>query len=240
MEDLLQALRENRIIPYFQPIFDLRRRTVDQHEALVRLIQKNGLVLTPMAFLSQAKEEGLHSEITKCVLEKSLAVFEGTKDKFSINLSPDDLSNKETLRYIKNLLPKYQAHDQVIFEVVESDNEENFDAAKAFILDFTNEGYQVSIDDFGSGYLTLNHLENLPISYLKVDGYLIKSIFEEDAQLEVKSILDFCKERNIKVVAERIENEELYQACQALGFNFFQGYHLGKPSPQPTDPDTFF
>jgi EAL domain-containing protein (putative c-di-GMP-specific phosphodiesterase class I) len=100
-----------------------------------------------------------------------------------------------------------------------------------FVIKYRNQGIKIAIDDFGTGYSNFAHILKIRPNYIKIDGSLIKNINTDKNSYElVKSIIDFSKALNIKVIAEFVHSREVYESILNLGVDEFQGFYLGEPS----------
>jgi EAL domain-containing protein (putative c-di-GMP-specific phosphodiesterase class I) len=152
---------------------------------------------------------------------------------FSINITFEDMLNHEVSSYFFNSIETYKMHGRVIIELVES---EQIDSSNSEICQFIQKakefGCKISIDDFGSGYSNFNYLVNMKANFLKIDGSLIQNIdTDENAYLTVKSIVSLAKELNIKVVAEFIHSENIFDIVRSLDIALFQGNYLHEAEP---------
>jgi len=231
IKKIKNGYNDNSFQPYFQAIVDAQTQEVYKYEALIRYIETDGTVVPPFAFLPIAKKAKLYPVIIKVVLEKVLEFIKEKKVRVSINLSFDDIINKETYFFIFNTLQNNPEEAKLIeFEILESEEIEDFDVVTNFITEVKKLGCKVGIDDFGAGYANFNMIESLHLDFVKIDGSLIKEIdaFSKKA-LIVEAISNFCTKLGIKTVAEFVSSEEIYQETKKLGVNYMQGYHFGKP-----------
>jgi len=228
MKKIRKAIENDKIVPYFQPIVDRDKKTC-KYEVLVRLIGEKGEVYTPFYFLDIAKKSRFYFEITKIVIEKSFEKFKNSPYSFSINLTTMDMENDEIKEFILNRLRNYDA-SRVNFEIVESENIKTSDTAREFLEELKKIGCKILIDDFGSGYANFDYLFSLGADGLKIDGSLIKNILtDRHSQIIVKTIINFAKEADMKVIVEFVENEEIFEYLKDLGAECFQGYYFSPP-----------
>jgi c-di-GMP phosphodiesterase len=229
-----QNLENYKIIPYFQPIFNVRKNLIDKHECLVRLVDDQDHILTPDLFLETFKKQKRYPLITRKMINDCFAVFKNRDEAFSINLCIEDLNTPSTMEFIKEKVLNYPDPNKIIFEIVEFDDLEDIKVATQFILKCQEWGCQIAMDDFGDGAIRLEDLEGLPIDYLKIEGQLIKKICsDEKVKVQVEHIVDFCFARKIATIAERVEDQEIYVTAMRLGVQNLQGYFIGEPSPDP-------
>lgn len=226
------AIEEDRIVPYFQGIVDNNTRKIMKYESLIRLIEKDGTVLTPFWFLDHAKKSKLYDKLTQIMITKTFSAFENNCYEFSLNLTLQDIVNDETRMLLYHTLETSPAAGRVVFEIVESEGIENFEEVVEFIKAVKEYGCKIAIDDFGTGYSNFSYLSKLDVDYLKIDGSLIKNItVDPDHLLTVESILFYAKKKKIKTIAEFVEDEEIFAALLDLGIDYSQGYLFSIPQP---------
>lgn len=226
-----EAIEYARIVPYFQPIVDNQSRRIVKYEALMRLVERDGRVVSPYAFLDIAKKTKLYAQLTRIMVDKVIAVFKDSDIPVSINLSTEDLLNGELADYLEQTILFNQVGNIIIFEILESEGIGNYVEVSAFVERFKSIGCRFAIDDFGSGYSNFDHLLKLNIDTLKIDGSLIKNLpHDRNAQIIVKHICDFASEMGISTVAEFVANEEIYRQVSDIGIDASQGYYFYEPA----------
>ena len=231
---LKQALDKDNIIVYFQPLVNNTTMNVDKYECLVRMIDEDK-VIAPFFFLEVSKKANQYRNITKIVIEKSFKEFENLPFEFSINISYEDIEDKNFLNFIKYKLEKYDVAKRVVWEILEDESVKSYDVLFEFIKEVKALGCKVAIDDFGSGYSNFEHLLKMDVDYLKIDASLVKYVAnDENSYKVVKTIVDFAKSLNLKTIAEYVENEEIFNITKELGVDFSQGYHFSAPLPKPS------
>ncbi|PLY11612.1 MAG: diguanylate cyclase [Sulfurimonas sp.] len=232
VKKLNKALEQDKIVPYFQPIFDNTTNKISSYECLIRLINSDNTPITPDIFLTIAKKSRLYKTLTKIMIEKSCQYFEHIDSNFSINLSVEDILNKEIVTYIKQKIKQYNVADKIIFEILESEGIENYEEISIFINDMKKLGCKIAIDDFGSGYSNFEHLLKLNIDYIKIDGTLIKNLDKDiNAQMIVGIIVEFAKRLNIVTIAEYVHSKEVFEKAKELNIDRIQGFFIAKPQP---------
>ncbi|MGB5866750.1 MAG: bifunctional diguanylate cyclase/phosphodiesterase [Arcobacteraceae bacterium] len=231
---LKYALEKDNIIVYFQPLVNNETMNVDKYECLVRMID-NDKVIAPFFFLDVSKKANQYRNITKIVIEKSFKEFENLPFEFSINVSYEDIEDKNFLNFIKYKLQKYNVASRVVWEILEDVGVQSYDVLFEFIKEVKALGCKVAIDDFGSGYSNFEHLLKMDVDYLKIDASLIKHVAtDENSYKVVKTIIDFAKSLHLKTIAEYVENEEIFNITKDLGADFSQGYHFCAPIAKPS------
>ena len=224
------AIAENRIVPFFQPIVNNSLKTIEKCEALIRMIDENGKVISPYFFLDIAKKAGLYKELTIIMLEKTFEVLNKTNYEISINLLLQDIMNSEIRALIIKKLKKVRNPEKIVFEIVESEGIENFNEVTEFIKEVKKYGSKIAIDDFGTGYSNFNYLMKLNVDYIKIDGSIIKNVHKDkSAEIVTKTIVLFAKELGIETIAEFVSEEEIYNKIKDLNVDYSQGYYFSEP-----------
>ena len=230
VQRLTAAIEKDRIVPYYQPIFDNSTGTIVSYECLVRLIEEDGTVLSPFHFLEISKKARLYTRLTSIMVEKSCRHFSGKTDHFSINLSVDDILDEDTVSFIKAQIKMYGVQEQIIFEILESVGIENYSEVLSFIDEMKTLGCRFAIDDFGSGYSNFDHLLQLKIDYIKIDGSLIRNLHTDTNAISIiEAIVHFAHKRQLICIAEFVHNSEVYEIVKGLGIDRSQGFYLGEP-----------
>jgi diguanylate cyclase (GGDEF)-like protein len=234
-----KAIDEDRIVPFFQGIVDNRSGRITKYETLIRLILDNGNVVTPEHFLEIAKKTRLYPDLTKIVVSKALRAFRDETAELSINISLEDILNKSVVATLHEEITANAMAERVTFELLESEGIKDYERVATFIKSFKALGCKIAIDDFGSGYSNFEHLLNLQIDYLKIDGSLIQNlVHDRNAQVLVKHIQSFASDLNMKTVAEFVSSEAIAEAVKGIGIDYSQGYHFHKPSLHEKLPKT--
>jgi EAL domain-containing protein (putative c-di-GMP-specific phosphodiesterase class I)/GGDEF domain-containing protein len=228
---LQAALRDGRVVAFFQPIVRNSDNRIVKYELLVRLIAPDGKVISPFFFLEVAKKAKLYHHITRIMVEKAFAICDDNTYDFSINLSVEDILEQDTTALIIRKLAEHpRASKRIVFEIIESEGIENFSEVSNFIRQVKLLGAKIAIDDFGTGYSNFDYLLRLDIDYIKIDGSLIKNLdVNVNSRMVVETIVDFAKKLGMETVGEYVESEELLVLVKRLGVTYSQGYLLGKP-----------
>lgn len=229
VERLSNAINEDRIVPHFQPIFNYKTGKVDKYEALMRLIEDDKIIY-PNEYLNIAKKTKLYPELTYKMVEKVLSKFTSSDLEFSINLCIEDLMNEELMIFLYDYAEKKDVFERMVLEIVESEEIEDSDNIAKVIQKFKDKGTKIAIDDFGSGYSNYQYLITLQADYIKIDGSITKLVTTDARTVDVvKSILEFARISNMKVIAEFVSDEAIDGVLRELGVDYAQGYYYGKP-----------
>ena len=227
---LKNAIEHNQITPYFQPIYNIKTNKVEKFECLARIIRDNGDVVAPFHFLDIAIKSKLYPEITHSIVNKSFEFFKDKSYEFSINISMEDILNHKTVSFILTKLSTYNNASNVVFEILESQEVQDYEEVKEFISMVKQYGCKVAIDDFGSGYSNFTHLHKLNIDYLKIDASLVRYITsDENSRKITQNIINFAKDMNLRTIAEFVEDKESLVMLEEMGADYIQGYYIGKP-----------
>ena len=228
------AIATENVVSFFQPIVDNQTKEIIKYESLVRIIDKDGKVITPYFFLDIAKKGKYYYQITSIVLENSFKALMKTDKEISINMSILDIEKEITIRRLFELLEvhKKDAH-RVVLELLEDEEVHDFTKVKQFIKDVKAYGIKIAIDDFGSGYSNFERLLDYEPDIIKIDGSLVKNIVKDKLSRNiVETIVAFAKKQNMKIIAEFVENEETYELVRDLGVDYTQGYYFAKPTAE--------
>lgn len=230
---LQASINEERLIPYFQPIYDIQNGEVLKFESLVRM-QESDVVISPFFFLGAAKRLGKLADITRIMTEKVFAVARQHSDlSFSINVSFDDFEQADMLLTIERLLLEHRINaGNIIFEILETGTFSDEARATDIIRRLKTLGFKIAIDDFGSGNSNFAHLMMMNVDFIKIDGQFIKEIATDERSLNItRTISEFARLTHAKTIAEFVKDEATYDAVKALGIDYAQGYFISKPKP---------
>ena len=227
---LKEAITEDRIKPYFQPIYNLRTNKIEKFEALVR-IEEEEKVLSPQHFLESAEKMGRIHEITLLMIEKVYRVAAHYPElTFSINLSFKDLQDNRILDYIINQCLHFKIKpQQIVFELLETEAIDDPQKSISFFTKLKDAGFAIAIDDFGTGHSNFANLSMMQVDFIKIDGQFVKDITQNPNSLAItKSINEFAKVMGAKSIAEFVKDEETLQKVKELGVDYAQGFVISQ------------
>lgn len=234
-----EAIEQDRVVPFFQPIVDNKTKQIVKYEALVRIIDEDNSVINPAFFLEFAKITRLYGQLTKIMVEKAFAKLRSSTLPISINLSTEDLLNTQLADYLEKLILQDGIGSKVIFEILESEGIENYNIVHTFIERFKVLQCRFAIDDFGAGYSNFDHLLKLKIDILKIDASLIKNLpTDANARLFVEHINSFAQKIGLETVAEFVADEAIYEEIKKIGIDCSQGYCFYQPAADLIDEKT--
>ena len=234
---LPEAVENKQIRPYLQPIAD-REGNIVGAEALVRWIHPEHGFLSPAAFVPLFEQNGLIVDVDKYMWRCACEILSGWKEKYpdlfiSVNISPKDFYFIDVVAEIKSLVREYDIDPSVLrIEITETAMMNDGDKHMSMLQLFRESGFIVEMDDFGSGYSSLNMLKDMPVDVLKIDmKFLGKSKDQTKANTIVKNIINLSKELGIATLTEGVETEEQFGMLADMGCSLFQGYYFAKPMP---------
>ncbi|MGA1940493.1 EAL domain-containing protein [Arcobacter sp. YIC-310] len=235
-DKIKDAIEKDNIVPFFQAICNDKKEVV-KYETLMRIRDKNEKgeeeYILPYKFLDVAIKTKQYPYLASQLFKKTFEALKNTDKQISINLSFKDIQDRTFVEMLDNYLNHIDNvyKNRLVFELLESDFISDYKILNEFIKKYRAQGIKIAIDDFGTGYSNFAHILETRPDYIKIDGSLIKSINEDKNSYEiVKSIVEFSKALNIKVIAEFIHSEEVFKTVLEMGVNEFQGYYLAKPN----------
>jgi len=237
------ALDNDSFELYLQRIQDINDidSPSEHYEVLLRMVDESGNSIPPGAFLPAAERFNLIDSIDQWVVEnvfKQLTLLSRSTQlpenlMIAINLSGLSMVNNALLKTITNLLDNSEiAAKSFCFEVTETAAISNLGDAVNFLQQLRSKGCKVALDDFGSGLSSFAYLKELPVDYLKIDGYFVKDIAVDDIDKAfVNSINQIGQVMGLKTIAEFVEDDAILEILSELGVNYAQGYGIHKPTP---------
>jgi diguanylate cyclase (GGDEF)-like protein len=234
IERIREAIAEQRLIVYSQPIVELQHGKVDREELLVRMLDPEGNVIPPGQFLPVAERFGAIEEIDRMVLAKAIELA-GQSCSLAVNLSGPSLSSQALLLDVAEAIAGGVDSSWLNFEITETAAVANLGQAKRFARALTDLGCKLGLDDFGTGFSSFSYLKHLPVSYVKIDIEFIKDVrrgaFD---QRVVAAVVDIAHTLGIETVAEGVEDAQTLAILQGLGVDYAQGFHFSHPSLVPS------
>lgn len=224
------ALETDNIIPFYQPIVDVKTLQVNKYEALVRLRDSDGTILAPSAFLEASRKIRLNKNITKRMIEKTFSFFSQNGLEFSLNLDFTDIASQSVRSFLCDKLREYNISEQLTIEILETQEFEDPHLVSSFVESVTKHNVKIAIDDFGSGYANFEYVTSIGCDFVKIDGSLIKKIDkDQNARIITETIISFAKKLRKKVVAEFVYSKEVFEVVKELGVDYAQGYYFAEP-----------
>ena len=157
-------------------------------------------------------------------------MFLNQGQKVSINLNVQDIYDREIIRTIFHYLKQEQHPENFIFELVESEEVQDYAYIQQFADSIHKFGSRVAVDDFGTGFCNMMHIIRIDADIIKIDGEIVKEICkDEDCREFLEMINNWCVQKKKEVIAEYVENEDIQKVLEEIGIRHSQGYYYTKP-----------
>lgn len=231
------ALEEKQFVLYNQEMYSLNRADSGEphSEFLVRMLNADGGVILPGAFIPAAERYGVMAQLDRWVVQAVvdfLVEKEITKGVYFVNLSGASLSDDGFFAFIKQQISRSNVPPELLcFEITETAAIANFSKAVEFIQEIRNIGCQFALDDFGAGLSSFSYLKSIPVDYLKIDGGFVRDIKEDPMNFAiVQAINEIGHVAGLNTIAEFVENKETLELLRGIGVDLAQGYGISRPS----------
>ncbi|MEM9101964.1 MAG: EAL domain-containing protein [Pseudomonadota bacterium] len=240
IEELLhEAVKNDEIYVYFQPVIDMKSRRILLFETLARWHTNEHGVIAPNEFIPIAEETGLIERLEQCILRKALKNLCLWRKQFpqlnhigvSLNISSQQFMQNTFVDDILMTLKKYQLPSSCLYlEITEALLINHFDAACTALKQLHENSVHIMLDNFGTGFSSLSYLHHFPISIIKIDRSFVNHLEEQDKNFSlVRSIKTLATDLQVKVVAEGIETSEQADKVQDLNCEYAQGFLYSRP-----------
>lgn len=238
MPSITSAFEENRFLLIFQDIVRVSDSVLNGYEALIRMKDEHGQLVSPGTFLPAAQRYNKLTDIDRWVITNfciNYASYHRDSNEgdliYNINISATSINSEGFLDYICHQFEKYQVPPQcVCFEITETSAVSNFVKANEFIQELKKLGCRFALDDFGSGLSSFTYLKYLPVDYIKIDGIIVNDIDTNKIDYAlVSSINEIAHLMGMKTIAEYVESEAVFHCLREIGVDYAQGFWLGKP-----------
>ncbi len=230
------AIANDRVIPYYQGIYDNHMKKISHYEALMRIEDETGKICYPGEFLDVARSYGLlYDTLSRTMIAKVFEKFKGyTGLSVSLNLGMRDIKNRELVEFICDFLTTADHPENFVFEILENEDVDDYESILDFVDRVHHLGGRISIDDFGSGYSNLLHIVSIHSDYIKIDGSIVRKCDVDPESENIIALISGWRNlsaRSIGIIAEYVENEEIQKKLESYNIDFSQGYLFSKPSP---------
>ena len=238
-DDMEQALKEQQFQVYFQPKYDIFSETLSGAEALIRWIHPQNGFMSPAEFIPVFESNGFITEVDMFVWDKACEKIREWLDKFdcfvpiSVNVSRKDMYKPNLPQILLDIVHRHGLEPKHLhLEITESAYVENPDQLLEVVEQLKKAGFVIEMDDFGSGYSSLNMLAAMPIDILKLDMKFVQNYSEKDNSRSIMSfVIGLAKWMNLYVIAEGVETREQLELLRGMDCNLAQGYYFSKPLP---------
>ncbi|MES2364937.1 MAG: EAL domain-containing protein [Pseudomonadota bacterium] len=231
-----RALENDQFLLLYQPLLNLKSGRTDGYEALLRMEDSNGHLISPGQFLESAERANLSSSIDLMVIRKAarrvVPLIDHAEDVgVSINLSPKTLLDKNLIEKIEAILQEYPGlNSKLRFEVSEATALQNLALTRSLAAQIRELGCLLILDDFGLGPASLQYLEKLSIDMVKIHPSLIRGLKDNPKNLSfVKNLTEMLHGFHLKVGAKSVEDTLLLDILRDIGIDYAQGFAIGKP-----------
>jgi len=241
IEKFHTAIKEKQFCVYFQPKFNIKAEVpiLASAEALVRWKHPDTGLISPGIFVPLFEKNGLIRELDNFVWKETGAQIRKWKDDLgitlpvSINVSRVDIYDPSLTDKLKEIIDTYNlSFEDMILEITESAYTEDSAQIIETVQDLRNMGFRIEMDDFGSGYSSLNMLSDLPVDALKLDMQFIRNAFKEKRNTRLlEIIIKLAEALNVPTIAEGVETLEQLSTLRSMGCDIAQGYYFSKPLP---------
>jgi PAS domain S-box-containing protein len=236
-QGLKSALEKQTLSVKFQPIIDAKSSKVVSFESLVRWRSKEFGEIYPDEFIPVAENKGLIVELGYQVFAKACEFIKNYRERYqnqvrvNVNVSVLQLMNSEFPARIKAMADEVGVDpESIVLELTETFILDNNQTAIAPLNTLRELGFALSLDDFGSGYSSLNSFFDLPMTQIKIDRSMAwKTLTNRSSQEYLKFLITMCQENNIEVVIEGIEDAKMCEFFTEMGVDYLQGYWFSKP-----------
>lgn len=239
-QKIREALAEDRVEVYYQPIFSIEEQRFTSAEALVRITERDGSMVPPASFIHIAESNGMILEIGKRVFEKVCDFFVREQltrygiEYIEVNLSVVQCADAGLAKdYIRIMESFGLAPGCINLEITESASTRAKKRLIENMQKLLDYGVSFSLDDFGTGHSNLNYIVDMPVQLVKFDREMIQAYFTNDkAKYVMDAAMHMIHGMELGIVAEGIETKEQYRAMEAIKINYIQGYYFSKPLPE--------
>lgn len=237
--EMEEGLRNQQFEVYFQPKCDTRTEKIVGAEALIRWNHPEEGYLSPAYFIPVFEQNGTCVELDYFVYEQICMIIRGWMDQgkdvvpISVNVSRWSLYNADLEKNICEIVEKYRIpHEYIEFEITESAFVLETDLLVSFSKSMREKGFHILIDDFGSGYSSLNSLKDISVDVLKIDIKFLPIDKKEDkAEIVLSAVINMGRSLGLDIIAEGVETKEQLEMLKSLGCKCVQGYYFYKPMP---------
>ena len=235
--DLALAIDKQELFVVYQPIIDVETEKISKVESLLRWKHPERGMISPAVFIPLAEESGMVSRLTEYVYRTALTDIHELNSKMgvplsvSVNVSPTELGQGGLIESFTNVAGQIGISTELItLEVTESSAMDSCRAASEILSEFHDRGFQVALDDFGSGYSSMAYLSRLPLDIVKIDKSIIDHCHEsEQANAVLEAICGVAKALDLIVLCEGVESKAQVEVVSSMGTQFIQGYYYSKP-----------
>ena len=235
-DEVVAALKEDRLVFAYQPIIDAVTRRTIEYECLLRMVRPDGSVVAAGQFIPAAEQLGLVRLVDRHALEMAVtALREHPEITLSVNVSGTTSHDSSWLgSFVDYVKRNANVASRLVVELTETAALHHFEENAKFVSRLREMGCRVAIDDFGAGYTSFRNLQMLRVDTVKIDGsYVVSLTSSPENQVFVRTLVGLAKSFNLKTTAEWVGSEAEALMLESFGVDHFQGYFFGQPSLKP-------
>jgi diguanylate cyclase (GGDEF)-like protein len=235
-DEVVQALKENRLKLAYQPIVHAMTRAVSHYECLLRMVRPDGSIVSAGHFVPAAEQMGIVHLIDRFALEATIAQLRAQPDlTLAVNVSGTAAGDPAWLQsFVDYVRAERGVAARLIVELTETAALHHFEENARFISQLRELGARVAIDDFGAGYTSFRNLQVLHVDTVKIDGSYISDLSRSpENQVFVRTLVGLARSFDIKTVAEWVGSDDDAALLQEFGVDYFQGFYFGEPDLKP-------
>ena len=236
---MYSALARKEFVPYFQPQYSHRNQTIVGAETLCRWVKPDGSIISPGLFIPIFEKNGFIKTLDKYMWEQAFMVIsEWTKEglpavPISVNISRVSLNEADFIDTINKLFVKYPIDPALLhFEITESAYSDRQDMVAKKINAVRGLGFKVAMDDFGSGYSSLNVLKDMPLDILKLDMGFLRGRNQDKGESIIRNVVSMVRELDFNIISEGVETLDQAEFLKHVGCDIIQGYLYARPMPR--------
>jgi diguanylate cyclase (GGDEF)-like protein len=235
-DEVVLALKENRLKLAYQPIVTARSRRVSHYECLLRMIKPDGAVVAAGQFVPATEQMGIVHLVDRFALEATIVQLKAHKNiTLAVNVSGTAATDPAWLQsFVDYVRAGKDVAPRLIVELTETAALHHFEENARFVSQLRELGVRVAIDDFGAGYTSFRNLQMLHVDTVKIDGSYVQDLSQSpENQVFVRTLVGLARSFDIKTVAEWVSSDDDAALLQNFGVDYFQGFHFGEPVLDP-------
>lgn len=241
IQDIDSSIENNDFVVFYQPKYGISgdRPVLRSAEALIRWKHPTLGMISPGDFIPLFESNGLVQKLDRFVWEEAASQIAKWKKRYdftlpvSVNVSRIDIYDPDLEGRLQAILEKNDLiSSELLLEITESAYSDNASRLIEVVNELRKKGFKIEMDDFGSGYSSLNMLTTIPIDVLKMDMQFVRYMLKDDKSLKLcELVMDISRFLNVPVVAEGVEEQAQYDMLKSMGCQIIQGYYFSKPLP---------
>lgn len=229
-----KAIDNGEIVLHYQPKVEVKSNKIQGVEALIRWFKNGNIYIPSQELIAFTEESGYINTLGKWIISTACSEIKKLNDitksdvGLSINISPKQLQEENFLKEVKEKIEQLEFDNKLLkFEITENENIDRIDTVQTIFNSIKNIGIEVSMDDFGKGYNSIDYIKKYNVDEIKIDKSLV--VYINDNPKFIKYLINMIHTTNTLVVAEGVEEQHEYEALKEMGCDLIQGYYFFKP-----------